>query len=200
MKVIEASWEITQAPAAAAETVERIARDCYQSEGRIGPWTAGPFIRHLRGLTHTAMFEHVSATVRFIVDRGVSHEIVRHRIASYAQSSTRYVDYAKHGLEFVRPCFWLPDLPAYADWAAEMARCEAAYLRMRGEGARPEQARSVLPNSLACRLNMTANFRSWRNVFTLRCAKAAHPQMRQVMVPLRDEFIRRWPEFFDDLA
>jgi thymidylate synthase (FAD) len=149
----------------------------------------------LRQRGHFAMFDHAHAGVRFEVDRGVSHEIVRHRIGvGYAQESTRYCAYKKE-ITFILPPFSYK----YPQWEKSMLAAEEAYLSMLRDGASPEVARSVLPMSLRTELFVTGSFTYWRHLFELRAAKAAHPAMREVMLPLLGEFIEMWPAAFDDL-
>lgn len=214
MRVIEPSATIERCPPYedALLLIERAARTAYKSEDRGGTVeTAERLIRRLihRGPTdreppHESTIEHVSVTVRFVVDRGVSHELVRHRLASYTQESSRYVSYAKekHGGEItvIRPCFW-PEGSALASvWEYACVTAEGVYLTLCRNGATPEQARSVLPNSTKTEVVMSANLREWRHVFKMRCAASAHPQMRQVMVPLLAEFRARLGVFFEDLT
>lgn len=203
MKIIPASAEILYAHPDAVAFIERVARTCYKSEDKIGPGTGEAFVRGLVKRRHFAMLEHASMTVRFVVDRGVSHEIVRHRIASYAQESTRYCDYAgaKRGKEItvIAPCFWEPGSSMWSTWLEACGYAEQRYFRLRLMGAKPEEARSVLPNSLKTELVMTANMREWREVFRLRTADAAHPQMREVMIPLFERCFTSTPTLFDDL-
>lgn len=195
-----------------AHVVEAAGRTCYRSEGKAGPGTADDFCRKIRERGHLSVFEHVSFTVRFVIDRGVSHEIVRHRLAAYSQESTRYCDYGRKGVAFVIPPWValaegtygeaeiLPLVGADGLWASHLYLCEATYLRLREHGWSPQQARSVLPNSLRTEIVMTANAREWRHVFALRTSKAAHPQMREVMEPLAAEFAQRWPVLFETAA
>lgn len=222
MRIVEPSYEILVLPAreAALIAIEVAGRTCYKSEDRINPDSAAKFVRKIMEMGHESVIEHVHMTVRFVVDRGVSHELVRHRLASYSQESTRYCNYAKgkHGSEitFIRPCFWpaTPDdaiddatdvegafkeFDSYDQWLAAMVDAERRYMAFVEAGAKPEEARSVLPNSLKTEIVMTANVREWRHVFALRCSTAAHPQMRQVMRPLLKEVAGRVPELFGDL-
>jgi thymidylate synthase (FAD) len=136
---------------------------------------------------------HQYETAKFIVDRGVSHEIVRHRPASYAQESTRYCNYTdgKFGneLTFIEPCFFATDSGNYRAWHTAMVLTEAAYVKLIAAGAKPQEARSVLPNSLKTELWMTANAKEWYHFFSLRCAPAAHPQMQQVAKQLQAQML-----------
>ena len=165
-------------------SIEKIGRVCYKSEDRITAESAGKFIKAILRRGHESVIEHISVSVRVICDRGVSHEIVRHRIASYSQESTRYCNYTdnKFGAElaFIKPCFFEEDSEAYLLWRDSMEHAEKTYLRLIAGGAEPQHARSVLPNSLKTELVMTMNLREWRHFIRLRTAKASHPQMREI--------------------
>lgn len=180
--------------------IEACGRTCYQSEPKDGGTER--FIRSLIRRGHESVLEHYSFTLRFICDRGVSHEIVRHRIASFSQSSTRYCNYSeeKFGREItvIRPIGLSPN--QYSYWGRAMIDAECAYMDMLKDGATPEMARGVLPNNLKTTLVMTANLREWRHFFKLRCDKAAHPQMRQVAIMALKLAYESFPVFFDDLA
>lgn len=153
---------------------------------------------------HEAMIEHSSLSVKFIVDRGVSHELVRHRIASFAQESTRYCNYAKdkfgNEITVIKPLFFIDDSEQYNEWKYAMYDAERHYFKLLELGATPQEARSTLPNSTKTEITITANYREWRNFFKLRTAKAAHPQMREVTIPLLAELKERLPVIFDDIA
>lgn len=192
MKTVKASAEIIQATEHPEEVIERAARVCYQSEPRGG---ASGFVRRLISRGHEAPLEHAFATVRFIVDRGVSHEIVRHRLASYCQESTRYCEYDDECV-FVEPNWPADGALAAQIWYDTMQAAENAYKQLLASGATPQWARTVLPNSLKTELIMTANLREWRHFFALRTDKAAHPQMREVTVPLHGQFQKYSPAVF----
>lgn len=183
--------------------IERAGRTCYRSEDRITPDSAPAFIRRILNSGHHSVIEHISITVKFICDRGVTHELVRHRLASYSQESTRYANYSKDrfGKEItvIRPPFWPEDSPVYGQWCEAMKAAETHYMCLIEMGAMPQEARTVLPNSLKTEIVMTCNIREWRHVFGLRCTPPAHPQIREIMLPLLDEFHRRIPVLFDDL-
>ena len=183
--------------------IERAGRTCYRSEDRITPDSAPAFIRRILNSGHHSVIEHISITVKFICDRGVTHELVRHRLASYSQESTRYANYSKDrfGKEItvIKPPFWPEDSPVYGQWCEAMKAAETHYMRLIEMGAMPQEARTVLPNSLKTEIVMTCNIREWRHVFGLRCTPPAHPQIREIMLPLLDEFHRRIPVLFDDL-
>ena len=218
MILVKPSFIILNYTDDAEKLIELAGRTCYKSEGRITDDSAADFVEMIRKRKHHSVLEHASATVKFIVDRGVTHELVRHRLAAYSQESTRYCDY-RGEVEFVippwvgiRPGNWqtITELEHWfktekrceRDWAAgllwciEMLRAETAYKSLRDKGWVPQQARSVLPNSLKTEIVMTANFREWMHVFELRTSWAAHPQMREIMVPCQEEFERRWPSVF----
>lgn len=180
--------------------LELIGRVCYKSESRITDDSAANFIAGVIKRGHESIIEHVSLTFKIICDRGVSHEIVRHRLASYTQASTRYCNYAsdKFGneLTFIKPCFWRRNIPLYTIWYEMMSAVETMYLQMTRQGAKPEQARSILPNSLATELFMTANLREWRHFLKLRTAKDAHPQMREIALMIQNILADKLPVIF----
>lgn len=183
--------------------IERCGRVCYKSEGKIEEGSAERFVANIIKRGHEAVLEHASITVKFVVDRGVSHEIVRHRIASYCQESTRYCNYAKDDFEnevtFIMPEFFEKNQSGFLKWREAMKACERAYFDMLDLGYKPQDARSVLPNSLKTELVMTANLREWRVFFKLRTSPAAHPQMREVTIPLLGKMKKLIPVVFDDI-
>ncbi|PIE69051.1 MAG: thymidylate synthase (FAD) [Deltaproteobacteria bacterium] len=205
MRIIEPSATILYMPDQEhlLEHLERAARTCYKSEDKIAKGSAKKLIRNIVQVRHESVLEHASVSVRIVCDRGISHEIVRHRLASFSQESTRYANYAKErfGKEItvIRPFFWAEDSPAYALWLEAMLKAEEIYLAMLKAGAKPQEARSVLPNSLKTELVVTANLREWRHIFHLRCPSSAHPQIRQIMLPLLATFHERIPVVFDDV-
>lgn len=201
MKIIKPHYEILQAPEGAEllRRLELYGRTCYKSEDKITDRSAEKFIRMLLQKGHESVLEHEKITVRVVCDRGVSHEIVRHRIASYSQESTRYCNYEKQGVTFIQPCFWNPGSQEYNEWLSAMQFAEAAYLQLLEWGATPQEARSVLPNSLKTEIVITNNIRQWRHFFRLRTAPAAHPQMREITVPMLADFKSRFPILFEDL-
>lgn len=181
--------------------IELAGRTCYKSEDLITDESADKFVRMIIKRGHDSVLEHASAGYRIICDRGVSHEIVRHRIASYSQESTRYCNYSKDKfgdeITLIRPprlseieLFW---------WEKAMKQAEDSYLAMLDNGASPQIARSVLPNSLKTEIVMTTNFREWRHFIRLRCSKAAHPQMQEVAKLIANDLWTRWPAAFDDV-
>lgn len=212
MKVIRASYEIltpiSEGGISELQHIERIGRVCYKSEDAIlsDGSSAKVFVGSLIKRQHEAMLEHGMLSIKFIVDRGVSHELVRHRIMSFAQESTRYCNYGKgkFGSEItvIEPCFLEPHQSAWKTWHHACALAETSYFKMLNEGCQPQEARSVLPNSLKTEITLTGNYREWRHFFRLRACDAtgpAHPQMKEVTVPLLKELKEKLPVIFDDL-
>jgi len=185
------------------EAIESAGRRCYKSEDRITEDSAPRFIEDVcMKRHHESVMEHGSIPVVIICDRGVSHELVRHRLASFSQESTRYCNYskAKFGEEItvIKPCFWDPCSLTYRVWEETCEQAERAYFTLLNNGATAQEARSVLPNSLKTEVYMSANPREWRHIFKLRTAKEAHPQMREIMIPLAADFAKLWPSMFGE--
>lgn len=197
--------------------IERIGRVCYKSEGKITEdgESAKKFVKMLISRGHEAMIEHSMLSVKFIVDRGVSHELVRHRIASFAQESTRYVNYSldkfdnKINVIDIAGGIQLDTKMKHIDadtiaaiideWYQAVEDAERHYMKMIELGATPQIARSVLSNSTKTEITITANYRSWRNFFKLRVPLTAHPQMREVAIPLLKDVQNKLPIIFDDI-
>lgn len=205
MQIVKAGYEIMD-PLDGAEIlkkIERVARVCYKSEDKITEGSAESMVRALVKRGHEAMLEHFSFSVKFTVDRGISHEIVRHRVASFAQESTRYCNYSKSGdVTFIKPCYLEYDTIPFDNWAESCMRAERDYLFMLANRYTPQEARAVLPNSLKTEIVMTANLREWRHFFKLRAVGITgkpHPQMLEVAVPLLQELKELIPVVFDDL-
>lgn len=147
-----------------------------------------------------SIVEHASVTVDFLVDRGITHEIVRHRVASYTQESTRFVNYEKKmPAAFIAPIGLEVSSSSYLSWITGIKESERQYKNMIATGCAPQIARSVFPNALASRLIMTCNLRNWRHFLMMRTTKEAHPQMREVTIPLLAEFQAKIPLLFDDI-
>lgn len=189
------------------EKIEQVARTCYKSEGKIQEGSAAKMVASLIKSGHEAMLEHVSVTVKFVVDRGISHELVRHRLASFAQESTRYCNYSKDDfgseITFIIPEYLEYKSEGWNIWKESMKQAEDAYFKMLDFGLSPQQARAVLPNSLKTEVVMTANLREWRHFFKLRALGTTgkpHPQMLEVAVPLLEDMKNLIPVVFDDLV
>jgi thymidylate synthase (FAD) len=222
MNIIKPTYEIltpiSEGGIQELQFIEKITRKCYKSEDRITEdgESAKKMAKMLVDKHHEAMIEHSQLSVLFTVDRGVSHEAVRHRLASFAQESTRYVNYAKEkfGSEInviniedgIKLDQTMKDLSQEAialilvEWYNAMQDAENHYMRMIELGATPQIARSVLPSSTKTEIVVTANYREWRNIFTLRTPLTAHPQMREVMIPLLKDVQNRIPIIFDDIT
>ena len=210
MKIIKPSF-IIETPIdgeSILKLIEKAGRTAYKTEDKITADSAKTFVKKILDMGHESVIEHYNITVRIISDRGVTHEIVRHRIASYTQESTRYCNYSagKFGGEItvIKPCFWISgseiDQKKYEIWDGAMKAAEKAYLELINLGASPQEARSVLPNSLKTEIVMTMNLREWRHFFKLRTSNAAHPQMREIARPLLDEFRKQVPIIFYDIV
>lgn len=205
MKIINADVEfITPIDGAAIlKRLEQCGRVCYKSEAKITDTSAPAFVAGIIKRGHEAVLEHCSFTVKFICDRGVSHEIVRHRVASYCQESTRYCNYSKEGfgseITVIKPCFLHPYTDGFNLWEEGCLFAEQTYFNLLECGCSPQEARSVLPNSLKTEVVMTANIREWRHFLKLRCSPAAHPQMREVALILLDKLHPLIPVCFDDI-
>jgi thymidylate synthase (FAD) len=207
MKIIKASYEIINKEKINGieilKDIEKVGRTCYKSEENITDTSALLFVDMLIKRGHEAMVEHNSISVKFICDRGVSHELVRHRLASFGQESTRYCNYSKdkfgNEITVIKPCFWEYDSSEYLCWSHATSQAEDHYFDLLNIGASPQEARSVLPNSLKTEIVMTMNIREWRHFFSLRCDAPAHPQMRELTLPLLKEMSELIPIVFDDL-
>jgi len=206
MKLIKPSYEILDHinRFQVLSKLELAGRTCYKSESKITEESASKFVEMICKRNHESVLEHFSFSVRFICDRGVSHELVRHRLASYSQESTRYCNYSKdkfgNELTFIRP-LWFPydedsSNEAIEIWKVSLITSENAYFNLLKEGWTPQQARSVLPNSLKTEIITTANLREWKHILELRTSTAAHPQIRQIMIPLQNELRSIIPEIF----
>jgi len=188
MQIVRQSMVLEAFTPDALMLIEKAGRTCYKSEDRITPGSANKFVEMIRGYEHDSVLEHASATFRIITDRGVSHEIVRHRLASYSQESTRYCNYGKgkFGGEitvvlpvwFDKEALTIEEAVQYQAWQEACIMAEDRYLLLLKLGQSPQQARSVLPNSLKTEMVMTANFREWLHFFKLRTSPKAHPQMQ----------------------
>jgi thymidylate synthase (FAD) len=209
MKLIKPSYEILNKWDLdyVTKEIEKAARTCYKSEDKICEGSDLKLIRNLINNGHEAMLEFgPSITVRFTCDRGVSHELVRHRIASFAQESTRYCDYSGGHITFIIPN-WFEGSDVQSinlevggpTWLGCMEDAEESYNFLIESGWKAQQARSVLPNSLKTEINIKANIREWRHIFKLRTDKPAHPQMRELMIPLLEDFNYFIPVLFGDI-
>lgn len=224
MKLIKPSYEIITKidKDIIFKDLEKTARTCYKSEDKITNGSAEKMIKSLIERGHEAMIEFFDITIKFICDRGISHELVRHRLSSFAQESSRYCDYSKDKFDnqvtFIIP-FWGHDFdkeieikdstdiykyvhsngPEFA-YLMAMWNAEYSYKQLLEHGWKAQEARAVLPNSTKTEINVKMNLRAWRNFFRLRVANAAHPQMRELTRPLLDELKVKLPIIFDDIT
>ena len=205
MRIVSPGFEILTPvdSEAVLKHIELCGRTCYKSEKKISEESCRTFVQGIIKRGHEAVLEHFNITVRFICDRGVSHEIVRHRLASYCQESTRYCNYAKDDfsseITVIDPLYLEFGTDAYNIWKESCEAAEAAYFNLLNWGCSPQEARAVLPNSLKTEVVMTANLREWRHFFKLRCAPAAHPQMREIAIPLCKTLQKKLPVVFDGI-
>jgi len=200
MRIVKPSAELEWCTSDALKVIERAARTCYKSESKISEdgTSAEKLIRFVIKRGHLSVLEHAVASFRFVVDRGISHEIVRHRIASFSQESTRYCSYAKgkHGSQIavIKPTKLTKEQAIV--WEESCRIAEKAYLHLSELGCRPEIARSILPTCLKTELVLTANFREWLHIFDLRTSKQAHPQVVAVMLQAQAVLQQEYPVIF----
>ena len=210
MKVIQQSYEILTDLSNPIETIlkpiERAGRICYKSENNITDDSCLTFCKNILNRGHEAVIEHSQLSVRFTVDRAIANELVRHRIASYCQESTRYVNYSKdkfgNEIKVIEPEDLLPrDSTDYNIWWMSCKNAEEAYMAMLSNNVKPEIARNVLPLSTETEIIMTANIREWRSVLRIRSSHnmCAHPQMRSICDHLLAELKSKIPVLFDDI-
>ena len=193
MRIVKPSVEFIWGTEDALKTIERAGRTCYKSEAKITDVSAKEFVIRLIDNGHEAMIEHASMSYRVICDRGVSHEIVRHRLFSFAQESTRYVSY-KDGIDVIQP----PTVSneSFVSWMEGVCIAEKYYKAMIEAGEKPQIARSILPTCLKTEIVITGNFREWRHFFYLRCARDAHPQMQEIANMIKEDAAKRYGSIF----
>lgn len=213
MNIIQPSYEIItpQTPEEGKtmiQLMERAGRTCYKSEDRITPDSAEKFVTMLRERQHEAMLEFGWIVVKFITDRGITHEMVRHRICSFAQESTRWCDYGGMGIQVVLPGNIQEEyeagtekgLKGYEVWLRAMEQDQENYDALRDLGYKPQDARSVLPTCLKTEIVLGANTREWRHIFKMRTPVTAHPDMRRLMQPLLTDMQALIPVLYDDIT
>ncbi len=186
----------------ALRRVELAGRVCYKSEDRITPDSHRRFLQMLMQREHWSVIEHATMTAHIVTNRGVTHELVRHRLASYSQESTRYCNYAKGRFGGEVAMVAPPELSGedQAIWREAVQAAERAYQELIGRGVSPQIARGVLPNDLKAEIVVTANLREWQHIFSMRCAQNAHPHMRHVMRLGLVQAVEWFAPVFDDLA
>ena len=183
--------------------LERYCRVCYKSEDKFLSEEYGcGLLKTIIAKNHESVLEHEKLSILFVIDRGISHELIRHRMASYSQESTRYCNYSKEkfGREItvIKPVFFKENKQTI--WEKTMSYIENSYFNLLDEGAKPEEARSILPNSLKTEIVVTMNYRSLRNFFKLRCQTAAHPQIKEVAIPFLRHLQKELPVLFMDIT
>lgn len=181
--------------------VEKCGRICYLSEPKDPEGSTDKFIRMLIKNGHESPLEHGGCTFKIVTDRAISQEVVRHRLASYSQESTRYCNYAngKFSREItVIESSGLAENEA-REWLDAMEHLERTYLLMIDSGVKPEKARDVLPLCLKTELMMTANFREWRHFLKLRGSRMAHPGIRKIAKQIYEVFQRAIPVLVEDI-
>lgn len=206
MKIIEPSYEILTDinGQKILKDIEMAARTCYKSEDKISNGSEIDLVQKLIARGHGAMIEFADIAVRFVCNRGFTHEMVRHRLCSFAQESTRYCNYSKdkfgNELTFIKPA-WYDDEKTTDDmrsrWEIAMVNAEISYLELTGYGMAPQDARGVLPIDIKTEIVVKANVREWIHIFKMRTAIAAHPSMKQLMRPLQAEFRNKIPIVFE---
>lgn len=196
MKILDQSHEILFIQPDILQSIELAGRTCYKSEDKITKDSAKEFVKRLISNGHDAMLEFGYIAVKFITNRGITHELVRHRLFSFAQESTRYVKY--DGIEVIRP-HGDPNLHMFNKWETAMLWCESIYTDLLDNGWTPQQARDVLPHALKAEIVVGGNTREWRHALSSRCSKKAHPQMRALMLGLLKELQGKVPVLFDDI-
>lgn len=189
-------WDVT---ANAMKLIERAGRKCYMSDHLATATSSNDFVRMLIRKGHLSVLEHAKATLCFTTNRGVTHELVRHRIASYSQTSTRYVNY-RRSVPFIEPVWWLSATEeAKTIFLESCKHDETTYNRLLDCGWRPEEAREVLPNALKTEIVVTYNMSMWRHVLKVRTSKVVHPQTRSLMLIALDKLKGILPVIFEDL-
>ncbi|MBD5405750.1 FAD-dependent thymidylate synthase [bacterium] len=183
--------------------IELAGRTCYKSNDLITPDSAKGFVERIAKRGHESVIEHYNITVRFICNRGFTHELVRHRLAAYSQESTRYCNYTKDkfGSEItvIKPFEIEEGTKEFELWKSAMENAEKSYMAMMENSSKPENARGVLPIDIKTEIVITTNIREWKHIFELRTSKAAHPSMRELMIPLLKEFQSKIPVIFDNI-
>lgn len=214
MKVIQPSYKIEYPSIDEIKKyptiIESYGRVCYKSENKQTNDSSEKFVSNIISRGHLSVIEHLSITVRFIHNRGFTHELVRHRLASYSQESSRYCNYSQdkfgNELTFIEPYWWGDNKGRLEDcyygnyirriWIETMSLIERSYMDMTESKLPPEASRGILPNDIKTEIVITANLREWIHIFNLRCGTAAHPDMRRVIIPLRKELNLYLPMIF----
>lgn len=202
MIIVEPSVELLHHTPDAEKVIERSGRICWKSEGNMNADSHVAFIRMIKSKNHASVLEHATAGFVIVTDRGISHEAVRHRLASYSQASTRYCNYSKdkfsNQISVIVPDGIEPDTPEYRDWYEACEFAEKSYFSLLNRGVKPQIARSVLPTCLATEFAWTANLREWMHILDLRGSSAAHPDIRKIIEQIKPHLIRIAPTVFEE--
>lgn len=185
------------------KNIEEACRTCYRSENLITEDSYKKLIKNCLERGHESILEHEKITIRMICDIGVCKDLTRHRFGSFSIESTRYCNYSKdkynNNIKFIQPVYYDNDLKKSELWTDTMLNIEENYMKMAAIGATSDELRMLLPHSTAAEIVMTCNIREWRHILLLRCSKAAHPSIRQLLIPLLLEFKKEMPELFSDI-
>jgi len=210
MKVIKPSYQIQltlEQGIQIVKNIEKYGRTCYKSTSELTEETSKRFVPDKIKSGHECIIEHEKVTVIIVCDRGVTHELVRHRIGAFSQESTRYCNYSKdkfgNELTFIKPIFFEEDTNEYRLWEHSCRIAEKNYMLLIDAGRTPQEARSILPNSLKTEIVITFDLREWRHFFKLRAlglAGTPHPQMLELTVPMLFDFDKLVPGVFSDLV
>lgn len=185
------------------KNIERACRTCYRSEDKTTDTSYQHLLKNCINRGHESVLEHEKITTQMLTDVGVYKDLTRHRHASFSIESTRYCNYGKdkfgNEIKFIKPVYFGENKALSTLWYEEMAHIEDTYMKMVQLGAKPDEMRMILPHSTAAVVNMTADIREWRHILELRCDRAAHPAVRQVMIPLLLRFQKDMPELFNEI-
>lgn len=204
MKIVEPSVELLRITEDGARAIEEAGRTCYKSEDKSTDDSAYRFVRMLSDRGHQAMLEFGYASFRVVTDRGISHEIVRHRLFSYAQESTRYCNYSKDKFDKEISVVLPSNIRStdrdgsYELWKQACELTQKHYFLLLQSGCSPQVARSVLPTCLKTEIVMQANFREWLHFLYLRHSPHAHPDMQLVAAQIGAILKKECPAVFED--
>jgi thymidylate synthase (FAD) len=196
--VVQQSAKLLWTTPRALQTIEQAGRTCYKSEDKITRTSAEAFVRRIVASGHESVLEHASASFRLVTDRGITHELVRHRICSFSQESTRYVNYLNRGIAVVEPLWREENVLTRNAWVEGVHYAMEAYDFLINAGCPAQEARDVLPTCTKAEIVVTANFREWRHIIKLRTDKAAHPKIRQLIGMVRDKLATLYPVVFGE--
>lgn len=202
MLIVPQSVELLWCTPDPLRQIEKAGRTCYRSDDRICDGSAEIFVRNILRRGHLSVIEHGSASFLITTDRGISHQIVRHRLASYSQESTRYCNYSRDRFNgeigFVKPLGLEEDSPAYTCWKQACETAETSYLELIRLGQSPQVARDVLPTCTKTEFVMTCNFREWLHFLKERESNAAHPKVVKLAQAIRVELSSLVPVVFEN--